>query len=363
LTARINASDFIRPHIRKVEGYKAVDPIEEQAARMGIPEAQVIRLNANENPYGCSPKVAAAVAAVPYNIYPDPEQRRTRRELGKFLGVSPDSVIAGAGSDEIIDLLFRLVLAPGDNIIDCDPTFGMYSFDAGVNEVQVKTVQRDELFDVDVAAVKRAIDSRSKAIFLTSPNNPTGNVLSEKTLREILDTGLLVAVDEAYYDFCGKSFIHMVSETPNLVVLRTMSKWAGLAGLRVGYGVMHPDFVSRIIQIKQPYNISTAAEAGLYASIEDAAYLDRNRDLLIVERERLFALLKSVPGITPLPSGGNFILFEVPQGRSQHIFDSLAKRGIFLRRYGSKRLVNYIRTSVGKPEHTDALISALKELV
>ena len=209
----IDLKSFIRPHLREIETFSPADPPELQAKKAGITEDDIVRLNANENPYGFSPKVADAVASVPYNIYPDPFQRKVRAALSEFTGVPAERIIAGAGSDEIIDLIFRLVIEPGDKIIDSEPTFGMYSFDARVNGAETVMVQRDENFDVDVDAVKEAIDERAKIIFLCSPNNPTGNVATPEQIEGLVETGLLVVIDEAYWEFSGSTAASMVAKT------------------------------------------------------------------------------------------------------------------------------------------------------
>lgn len=359
----IDLTSLIRPHLREIETFSPADPPELQAKRAGVTEEQIIRLNANENPYGFSPKVAESLVNVPYNIYPDPFQRRVRTALSNFTGVPADRIVAGAGSDEIIDLIFRLVIEPGDKIIDSEPTFGMYSFDARVNGAQTVMVQRDASFNVDVDAVTDALDERSKIIFLCSPNNPTGNVASPEQIRGLLDTELLVVVDEAYWEFSGQTTVSMASEHENLVVLRTMSKWAGIAGLRIGYGIMSPTLVNHIIDIKQPYNVTTAAEAALLATLEDADYLNQNRDLIVNERERMIELLGDIQGVTPWPSGGNFVLCEFQPGHAEEIFEKMAMRGIFLRKFGSERLRDFFRISVGTPSDTDAVVAALREFV
>ena len=354
---------LIRPHLARVRAFSAIDPPEVLAERVGVPANRIIRLNGNENPYGASPKAAEALTGAPLHIYPDPLQREVRGALGSHLGIDPEHVIAGAGSDELIDLLFRLFTSPGDSIIDCEPTFGMYSFCAKVADTEIRSVQRDELFGIDVQAVMEAIDSTTKIIFVNSPNNPTGNLASEADVKALLDTGLMVAVDEAYHEFCGQTMAGLVYEHDNLVVLRTMSKWAGLAGLRVGYGIMSPGLVRHIIDIKQPYNVSTVAEAALLASLEDAEALMENVRLIVRERERMFSLLKSIPRLKPWPSAGNFILCEMEPGLADIVYEGLTSRGIFVRRFSLERLRNHFRITVGTPEQTDAVIGAITELV
>ena len=356
-------SKTVLPHLADFKGFDSADPLEVMAARAGIPEDQIIRLNANENPYGPSPKVAEAIAAMNPAIYPDPEQRAVRQALSDFTGFGPDHVILGAGSDEIIDLLFRLFVGTGDSIVECSPTFGMYSFGARLAGAETRSVPRDYRFEIDLESTLDAVDSTTKIIFITSPNNPTGNLASPSHIEELLGTGALVVVDEAYYEFSGQSFIDWVPNYDNLVVLRTFSKWAGIAGLRVGYGVLNPDLVQYLLAIKQPYSITVAAEAALIASLEDQNYLMEKVGLIVKERERMFALLQEIDGIDPKPSSANYILCEFEQGRAPDIFEGLAGRGIFLRRFGHERLKDYIRTSVGTPEQTDALIAALRELV
>ena len=182
-------------------------------------------------------------------------------------------------------------------------------------------------------------------------------------MRELLETGLIVVVDEAYYEFAHQTFAGMVPDHENLVILRTMSKWAGLAGLRIGYGIMSPSLVNHIIDIKSPYNVNAAAEAAAIASLEDADTLNEKAGLIIDERERMISLLKEMPGVTPWPSAGNFVLCQFAPGRAGEIHDGLANKGIFVRRFSSERLQDSFRVAIGTPEQTDAFIDALRELV
>ena len=354
---------LIRTHLADLKTFASVDPPEVLAERAGIPVDQIIRLNANENPYGCSPRVAEALANLPLHVYPDPLQRRVRRALADYTGLDDTSIVAGAGSGELIGLLFQVFVDTGDAIIECDPTFGMYSFGARVADAEARSVPRDTNFEIDVAAVENAIDSKAKMIFINSPNNPTGNPASEEQVRPLLETGRIVVVDEAYYEFCNQTFAGLLSEYENLVVLRTTSKWAGIAGLRLGYALASPKVVNHVIDIKSPYNVSTAAEAALLASLEDADALLEKVQRIIDERDRMFSLLRGIADLKLWPSCGNYILCEFASGRALEVFEGLARRGIFVRRFGLERLEDCFRITVGTPEQTDAVIGALKELV
>ena len=182
-------------------------------------------------------------------------------------------------------------------------------------------------------------------------------------MRALLESELLVVVDEAYYEFCGETVSGLIAEYENLVVLRTMSKWAGLAGIRAGYAIASPAVINSIIAIKQPYNLSRAGEAAILASLEDAERLLSNIQLLNEERERMSSLLQALPGVNPWPSCCNFVLCQFPPGRAVAVFDGLIGRGIYVRRFDSHRLSDFLRISVGKPEQTDALIRSITELV
>ena len=351
------------PHIRGLDVYEGVEPVEVMAERAGIPPEKIIRLNGNENPYGPSPAVAKALAEFPnFNHYPDPEQRQLRQALSGYVGVDPERIIAGNGSDELIDMLFRMFIGPGDNIINLTPTFGMYSLGAEICGGQAVSVPRDAEFEIDLEGVKLAITPRTKAIVVCSPNNPTGNMPREAEVRALLDTGILVIVDEAYYEFSGQTLMPLLDEYPNLVVLRTFSKWAGLAGLRIGLGAMHPDLARTMMSVKPPYNVNLAAETALIASLEDMPALLERVNAIVAERERMYGLLSAIPTVKPYPSRANFILCQLPEGSGQQVFEDLCNRGIFLRHWNNPRLKDCVRTSVGFPEENDAVAAALTEL-
>ena len=351
-------------HIRALKTYEGVDPTEVLAQQAGIAPDQVIKLNGNENPFGPSPRVADALASYPYyNQYPDPDQRHLRTVLSDYLNVAPEQVVAGNGSDELIDMVLRIFLEPGQKVIDPTPTFGMYRFSTAVCGGQAVTVPRNELFDVDVEEIEQVLDDDTKLTFLASPNNPTANVAQEWQVRRLLDKGLIVVVDETYHEFCGYTLIPLLQEYPNLIVLRTFSKWAGLAGLRIGLGIMDPQLARVMMGMKSPYNVNVAAEAALTASLEDRDELLRRVECIVQERDRLFSKLEALPGVTPWPTQANFILTQLPQGRGKELFEGLARKGIFVRYFGGDRLEDFVRISVGLPHQTDAVISALESLL
>jgi len=354
---------MIRANLLSLKAYQPIVPLDVLSERAGIPIKGVIKLDGNENPYGCSPRVQDALASYPfYHIYPDPDQGEMRQALEGYVGVGAEHILAGAGSDELIDLILRLFLEPGDRVINCVPTFGMYSFCTEVCGGKVVDVPRGKAYAVDVSTIKESMDKKTKVIFIASPNNPTGNITRERDILELLKTGIVVVVDEAYYEFSGFTVAPLVPRYENLIVLRSFSKWAGLAGLRIGYGILPTAIVEQLLKIKQPYNINLAAQVAVKESLADIDYLKGTVRAVLAERERLFAKLKRLKFLKPFPSKANFILCAVIKGDAQMIHEGLQKRGIFVRYFDTPLLRNSIRISVGKPEHTDALIDALKKM-
>lgn len=367
-----DVTPLLRADLLATEGYEPIEPTDVLAEKLGIPPERVVKLDGNENPYGPSPKALAALAdARSYHIYPDPLQRKARRALAEYVGVNEEMIVAGAGSDELIDLVLRATLSPGDAVINCAPTFGMYSFSTMVCGGRVIDVPRRKDFTLDLAGIGEAAGEAragprrggARVIFIASPNNPTGNAVSLPEVEALLDMGLLVVVDEAYVEFGAESLVSLVPERERLVVLRTFSKWAGLAGLRVGYGVFPPALASLLLRIKSPYNLNVAAQVAMLASLEDLGVLRERIACLVAERERLFEGLGRVPFLRPYPSQGNFLLCRVEGLEARWVRDRLAERGIFVRYFDTPLLRDHLRISVGLPEHTDALLRALGELV
>jgi histidinol-phosphate aminotransferase len=360
-------------HIATLPAYTPIEPFEVLSARVGRAPSNIIKLDANENPYGMPPRARAALAELAYgHIYPDPESRALRTALAGFTGAPFENILAGSGADELIDLVLRVVVAPGDTILNCPPTFGMYAFDAHLNNIRLVDVPRNPDFSLNVEGIIAAMDEHQpKLIFLTSPNNPDGSLIPLAVIQKLLAFPILVVLDEAYIDFADTpSLITEVPNRENLVVLRTFSKLAGLAGLRVGYGGFPSWLMPALWKAKQPYNVNVAGSIAAMASLADEEYLAGIVAAIRAERERLWAGLARIPYLSPYPTRSNFILCRVtgrypgvdPVEAAARIKAELAgKYGIFIRYFDKPGLRDCIRISVGKPEHTDALLMAISE--
>ncbi|MEA4909749.1 MAG: histidinol-phosphate transaminase [Anaerolineaceae bacterium] len=352
--------------------YTPIEPFEVLSARLGLPVDQIVKLDANENPYGPSPRARQALAGLDFpHIYPDPESRGLRAGLSTYTGIPDEFLMASAGADELIDLLLRVFLEPEDCVLSFPPTFGMYSFDTLLNNGQLVEIPRQADFSIDLPATLAAIQQRRpKILFLTAPNNPDGSLPPRPVVETLLEQPLMVVLDEAYVEFAAGAgrlgeLLSWVKEVPrreNLVVLRTFSKWAGLAGLRVGYGAFPAWLMPTLWNAKQPYNVNVAASAAAMASLEDLDYLADNVERLRAERQRLLAGLQAIPYLKPFPSQANFILCQVLDRPANELKQALIQRGILVRYYNNALLSDYIRISVGKPEQSDAVLAALNEL-
>jgi len=354
---------FIRSDLAGFGGYVPSKALELMSERVKMPINGITKLDANENLYGCSPKVNEVLSEYPYlNIYPDAGQTEIRQLLAGYTGIDAERIVATNGSDELIGLILRLFIEPGDEVINLVPTFDMFRFGVILCRGKLVEVPRDEEYRVDIEAVKKAITKKTKLILLANPNNPTGTPTPLKDVIELIETGVPIVADEAYVEFSGETVTPLVTKYDNLMVLRTFSKWAGLAGLRVGYGLMHPEIVGYLQTIKQPYNVNIAARVAVRESLKDTDYLMKNVKAIVAERQRLFDELSKLDWLKPFPSQANFIFCHVLNGQAAEIQKKLEERGVLIRYFDIPLLQNSLRISVGQPKHTDAVIKALKEV-
>lgn len=358
-----DARKLLRASIAGVEAYHAMEPLETVAARRGVESSRIVRLHMNENPWGPPLRVQEALAAYDgYHHYPDPDSREIRRLLAGYTGIDMARIVVGAGADEVIDWLFNLFTDPGDAVLIPTPTFGMYEARAQVYGVEARKVPRRPDFGLDLDALEAAITPATKIVFLTSPNNPTGNLVRQQDVIRLLRHDVIVAVDEAYFEFSGRTLAPLTAEYDNLVILRTFSKWAGLAGIRAGYGVYPRWIADEVWRVKQPYNVNIAAQVAIPAVFEEMPYMRQTIRRIRLERLRMYRALRKLNFLQPLESKANFLLVRVLHGTNTAVQDWLEDDGIFIRRYSSPDLKNYLRISVGRPEDTDRLMIRLTQL-
>jgi histidinol-phosphate aminotransferase len=356
--------NLIRRHIQELPPYNPIYPLEVLSEELGLEVSQLIKLDANENPFGPLPQVKEALASMEsIHIYPDPESRQIRRLLAEQHNIAEESIVIGAGADELIDLIMRVVLEPGDPLLNCPPTFGMYAFDGALNQGQIIEVPRTTDFSLDVPALISAVEKHQpRLLFLAHPNNPDGGILSQEEFESLIALPLLLVIDEAYIQFAGEgaSFLSQVQDHSNLIVLQTFSKWAGLAGLRIGYGVFPPNLVPSIMKAKQPYNVSCAAETAAIVTMRNLQLAHSRIDRIIAQRDPMIQALAAISWLQPYPSRANFILCRVLHGSAESIKDQLRQQGILIRYFDKPGLSDHIRFSIGTEAQNARLLAALE---
>ena len=319
-------------------------------------EAKVF-LDANENSLGSPLKKW-------YNRYPDPHQKAIKQKLAMVKGIAAEHIFLGNGSDECIDLLYRCFCNPGkDNIIICPPTYGMYEVSANINDVAVKKVPLLPNFELDLSGIEDAIDGQTKLIWICSPNNPTGNSLKRLDIETLLNNFKgLVIVDEAYINFSKqKSFVQELTEYPNLVVLQTLSKAWGLAGLRLGMAFASTAIIEILNRVKPPYNINQATQELVLTALEEVGQINDMIRLLVDMREALAEVFASMPTVeTVYPSDANFILVKIKEARA--VYEFLLTKGIVLRDRSNVQLCkDCLRITVGSEQDNTLLVDAMQD--
>ena len=336
---------LVRPNIQRLTPYScARDEFKGRAAK--------VFLDANENPYN-----------TPFNRYPDPLQEELKAKLAPVKGVAPQCIFLGNGSDEAIDLVYRIFCEPGrDNVVAIAPTYGMYSVCADINDVEYRAVPLRQDFTLDADALLAATDSRTKVIWLCSPNNPTGNALERAAVERIIkEFQGIVVVDEAYSDFNDlRPFRLDLDRFPNIIVLNTFSKLWASAAIRLGMAFASPEIIALFNKVKYPYNVNILTQKQAVAMLSDLQHINLWRATLLKERSHLLPAIAELPICRAVyPTDANFFLARVIDAND--IYRYLVDNGIIVRNRSRVELCdNCLRFTIGTPEENNALLGALR---
>jgi len=358
----------LNPALKNLPVYVPGRPIEEVARELNRPAADIIKLASNENPFGPSPLALAAMegALKQTHLYPDGAAFYLKRKLAAKLAVEPENLIPGNGSNDIIEFVAHALLDANSEVVVSQYSFAVYAIVTHLFGAKLVTVPAKR-YGHDLPAMARAITPRTKIVFAANPNNPTGTLASrEDVVRLINETPpqVLLVMDEAYIEFVSDrvDLLPLVrrGDFPNLILLRTFSKIFGLAGLRIGYGIGHPDFIAALEKIRQPFNTNAVAQAGALAALDDDEHVGRtraNNQQGLAFYERSFRAL----GLEYVPSATNFIIVKVGDG--QRVWGELQKRGIITRPMAGYQLPEWIRISIGTAAENERCIEALREVM
>ena len=348
------APPFVRADVREMQGYT---PGEQPA--LG---ERVVKLNTNENPFEPSPKVMKAIQQVEPEMlrrYPSPTGDRFRHAAAKVLGVTPDMILAGNGSDDLLTIATRTFVGPRGVLASPDPSYSLYPILARLEQATFTPVPWERDWSLPTEGLLAA---RADAIYLVNPNAPSGTFVSPTKVEELARnfSGLLL-VDEAYAEFADDNCLALVREYPNVVVARTMSKAYSLAGVRFGYAVAQADVVEQMLKVKDSYNVDAIAVAAATAAIEDQEYARERWEFVKSERQRLSAELTQI-GWTVAKSQANFILATCPSGRGKEVYLGLKQQGILVRYFDKPGLTDKIRITVGQSQENNALLAGIRAL-
>ncbi len=344
-----NLEKLVRENVRNLTPYSS--------ARKEFSGTAQIFLDANENSFG-SP------LAQNYNRYPDPLQTTIKQKIAEWNDVKPSEIFVGNGSDEAIDLLFRIFCRPQiDNVLICPPTYGMYQVSAEINDIKVKRANLRENFELDFEAIKQATCENTKLLFVCSPNNPTGNSFErENILKLVKDFQGIIVVDEAYVHFSSEnSLVSEIKNFPNLVILQTFSKAWGLAGLRVGLAFANQKTIELFNRVKPPYNVSQIAQETVLQALKNKSQVDKTIAEIVSEREKLVENLRRFSFVTKIyPSDANFVLVKTTD--AERIYKFLLDEKIVVRNRNNVELcAGCLRITIGMPEENTALIETLSK--
>jgi histidinol-phosphate aminotransferase len=358
----------LNPALAHLPVYQPGRPIEEVARELGLSTDSIIKLASNENPLGPSRLALAAMRAAlrNVNLYPDGNAFHLRQKLAARLGVTPAHLVLGNGSNEVIEMIGHALLSPGAEVVVSQYCFAVYPIVTALFGAKLVTVPAAD-YGHNLEAMLAAITPATRVVFVANPNNPTGTTARREDVARFVAAvpeHVLLALDEAYLEFLDEPLDLLPDvrdgRRPNLILMRTFSKIYGLAGLRIGYGIGHPDFIAALEKIRQPFNINSVAQAGALAALDDTRHVEKTRKLNsrgLRLYTRTFRALK----LEFIPSSANFILVRVGDG--QRVFVELQKRGVIVRPMGGYQLPEWVRISIGSPKENQRCIEGLKAVL
>lgn len=364
--------DLAPAYVRAIAPYQPGKPISELAREMGLNEADIVKLASNENPLGVSPRALAAMTGAldELALYPDGNGFELKAAIAAKLGVEMAGIVLGNGSNDVLELVARAFLAPGASAVYSQHAFAVYPLvTQATGATGIETPAHE--FGHDLAAMRAAIRDDTRVVFIANPNNPTGTLLATEALHAFLKSvpaQVVVVLDEAYGEFLATNLqapsVAWLAEFPNLVLTRTFSKAYGLAGLRVGYALANADVAGLLNRVRQPFNVNTLAMLGATAALNDVEFIAESKrinDAGMAQMLQGFQML----GLDHIDSFGNFVCVKVgsPQRSAAAVFQALLKRGVIVRPVGNYGMPDYLRVSIGLPEHNARFLSVLGDIL
>jgi len=358
--------ELARKNILNLTPYIAGKPIEETKRQLGLRE--VIKLASNENPLGPSPKAVEAIkkSLKDLNRYPDSSGFYLKKKLAKYYNLEVNNFVLGNGSDELIDIIIKAFVEPDENIVTADVTFLEYEILASVLGCRVKRAPL-KYFKYDLGGIRKAIDSKTKLVFIANPNNPTGTYATKYELEDFikdLPDNIILIMDEAYDTFIDVDDFPLTlkyAKNKNVIILKTFSKAYGLAGLRMGYSIARPELSVNMEKSRQPFNVNSLAQIAAIAALDDKKFLEKSKEVILAGKNFIYDNLNKL-GLSYVPSVTNFILIDVGR-EGTDVFNRMLNRGVIVRDMKQYGLKNFIRVTVGTKKENERFVKVLKKIL
>ena len=356
-------TDFLDPFFSSFEVYNAVETLEQLSQKTKLPKKDIIKINANENPYGFPKKLIPKILqAVNWTHYPDAEQTLLRQYLSDYTQTKPTEILAGNGSDEILDIICRF-LPQNSKVLIFPPTFSYYEHLIKLNRHLCLKGKRNKDFSLDLNDAMNFKKEKPALVFLCSPNNPTANCIGEEELKFFLKWDAIIVLDEAYFEFSQISHQKFLKKHKNLIIIRTFSKAFALAGLRLGYAMLDSQLQKKFMSLKYPYNTHNLSEVAVKVCLQNFEIFQKQITQIRQTRELVFEKLGVHPKIQLYPSQSNFILCQILKTNTKKIYQQLYKQGIIIRYFDTALLKNFIRFSIGTPSQMKKFIDAMFDIL
>lgn len=355
-----NISQLFRKDLEDFTPYKTNPTVEQISKQINIPVEKILKLDTGENPYSEAIQPKKFMEKILFYKYPDPICLDVRKAIAAYTKLNQSMVACGNGSDELLDLITRLFVSSGDEIIISPPTFPMYAFYTNLVGGRVIKIVRNADLSINTQRICKAINKKTKIIFVDSPGNPTGNVTPIEKFEKILQKNVIVVSDEVYFEYCGKTAQRLLKKYNNLIIVRSLSKWAGLAGLRIGYMLADPEIIEKILTIKSPYNVNVFAQVITTKVLKQSDKFLKELNKMTNLRDAFIEKLKKFTSLTVFPSQGAYIVLK-PKNNKKALLEFLQTKGVFIKSINEPLLGKSFRMNICQEKEMEVIIQALTE--
>ncbi len=355
-----NITQLFRKDLIDFKPYSTASSLAQISKEIKIPMEQILKLDAGENPYIEKMLSKEILKKTLFYLYPDPLSIELRKALSKYTKANTDMIACFNGSDEALDFIVRLFVSNQDEVITASPTFPMYEFYTKLSGGKIKMVLRNDDLSINVENILKAVNAKTKIIFIDTPGNPTGAITKISDIEKILKKGVVLVCDEAYFEFCGQTAQGLLNKYPNLIIVRTLSKWTGLAALRVGYVLADPRIIEKLLAIKSPYNVTSVSQNMSIEVLKNPNRFLKELKEMISLRDEFVKRLKQFPNLKVFPTQGAYIVVQ-PKKDVKKVQQFLKSKGILVRLVNQPLIENSLRINICRKKEMEAVIEAFKD--